>query len=946
MKSNINIFAIALLSSLSLPAMAQVKDSTAVDRFAAQTIDVGANVNFSREQSTAAVSVINEDELNRRSSTKLTNSILGQGLGLISLQNSNEYPALANPTFYVRGLQSLSGSSPLVIVDGVERSMNIISPYEVENVSILKDAAAVALYGYKGANGAIVVTTKRGKANSKSIKFSLDHSINFLANKPEFVDGYTYAQAMNEARANDGLTARYNANELEAFRTNSLPNIYANTDWVNETFRNHSVTNNLTGEFSGGSEKFRYYTMLNLIYDNGFVKEPNLNDGYSTNQKYVKGNMRINLDANITSSTLMKVSLLGYLSEQNLPGANASLWNLVYGIPSAAYPAINEDGTYGGSATWAGTVNPVAESQGAGYYKNHARGMYGDLTIRQDFSDLITKGLFAQLHVGYNNVNNIYENHSKTFVYKSHSMDLTRWDGGTVEDAMINTYTGGQDSELGTDANTNTFSRLLHFDASADYTGYWGNHSLYAQFKYDYEWSDQTGINETLYRQDLSLYGHYGFMNRYFADLALVYSGSNRLAPGSKWNFSPTLSAAWVINKEKFMQNVKWVNFLKLRASAGMINADYLPNDTWTYYVQQYTQSGGTYPFNSGWQSDFGRTSLDRMASQTLGHEKAYKYNIGIDATLFGGLDITAEGYWQRRSDIWVETDGKYTSMIGQDAPYEPDGKVKTYGFELGLDYNSSFGQVKYNIGGNFNYNRNKILEQDEEPRLYSNLVTTGDQLGQVYGLKAIGFFKDEADIAASPDQNFMQNVKPGDVKYEDINGDGVIDANDVVKIGYASTCPRIYYSLHLGLEYKGLGFYALFQGVGKYSGMLNTKSMFYPLVSNTTISQYYYDNRWTAETAATAKFPRLSSESNANNYRNSTLFLADRSFFKLRNLEVYYNLPKKLFANSKSISGVKVYVRGVDLFSIDHFDVLDPEQYGATSPLTRNVSAGVNVTF
>lgn len=241
-------------------------------------------------------------------------------------------------------------------------------------------------------------------------------------------------------------------------------------------------------------------------------------------------------------------------------------------------------------------------------------------------------------------------------------------------------------------------------------------------------------------------------------------------------------------------------------------------------------------------------------------------------------------------------------------------------------------------------YHRNKILEQDEEPRLYGNLVQTGNSLSQLYGYKAIGFFKDEADIASSPTQTFS-TVKPGDIKYEDVNGDGVIDANDLVKIGYSTVCPQIYYNLHLGLEYKGFGFYALFQGTGRYSAMLNTKSMFAPLVGNTTISNYYYENRWTSS-HTDAKFPRLSSESNSNNYRNNTVFLCDRSFFKLRNLELYYTLPQKLFANSKSIKGAKVYIRGVDLFSIDHFDVLDPEAYGASSPLTRNVSAGVSVTF
>ncbi len=934
-----NILVLVLLASLNLPAAAQ-KDTTTYKN---QPIDVGANVNFTREQSTASASVITDKSINRRSAINVSNSILGQGLGLISLQNSSSYSTLANPTFYVRGLQSLSGSSPLILVDGIERSMNMLVPEEVESVTVLKDAAALALYGYKGANGAILVTTKRGKSNLKEIKFTFDHCVNTFVNSPKFANAYTYANAMNEARTNDGLTPRYSNAELDAFKNGNLPDYYANTDWVDETFRNHSVTSKLTGEFSGGGNMFKYYAMLNLLYNNGFIKEPNTNDGYSTNQKYVKGNMRINLDINLTPTTLLKTNILGYLAETNLPGNNVNLWDMVYSIPSAAYPAVTGNETFGGNSTWAGTVNPVGESRGAGYYKNHTRGLMTDMTLRQSLNSWV-KGLSAQMRIGYDNINNIYENHSKKYIYTSKTLDLTKWDGGDVEDAMVNTYSGGAVSSLGSGANTNTFSRRLHFDVGADHNGVWGDHSLYSQLKWDYEFQDNNGINTTIYRQNFSLYEHYGYKQRYFADLALVESGSSRLASGSKWNFSPTLSAAWLISKESFMNDVNWVNFLKLRASAGLINADYLPGDSWTYYVQQYVQSGVTYPFNSGWASDFGSTSLDRMASSKLGHEKAYKYNLGIDATLFGGLDVTLEGYLNRRSDIWVATDGKYTAMIGQDAPYEPDGKVKTWGFELGLDYNSHVGDLKYNIGGNFSLNKSKILEQDEEPRLYANLVQTGNSLSQLYGLKAIGFFKDEADIAASPTQTFS-TVKPGDIKYEDVNGDNVIDANDVVKIGYSTACPEIYYSVHLGLEYKGFGIYALLQGTGRYSAMLNAKSMYAPLVGNTTISEYYYDNRWTADNQ-NAKFPRLSSESNANNYRYNTVFMADRSFLKLRNLELYYNFPETLFKNSKSVKGVKVYARGVDLFSIDHLAVSDPEAYGVSSPLTRNISAGVSVTF
>jgi hypothetical protein len=392
------------------------------------------------------------------------------------------------------------------------------------------------------------------------------------------------------------------------------------------------------------------------------------------------------------------------------------------------------------------------------------------------------------------------------------------------------------------------------------------------------------------------------------------------------------------------MEDINWVNFLKLRASAGIINADYLPGDNvWTYYAQQYATSGGTYPFDSGWNSDFGRTYLGQMATANPTHEKAYKFNIGIDAKLFGGLDVTFDYWMQSRKDIWVSAAGKYSDVLGMDAPYENAGKVNSHGLELGLDYNKTFGDVKFNIGGNFMLTKSKIKEQLEEPRMYDNLVQTGNRVDQIYGLEAIGFFTSEADIAASPVQTFS-TVKPGDIKYRDVNGDNIIDANDKVAIGYSTTCPEIFYNFHLGAEWKGLGIYAMFQGTGNYSAVLNTKSMYWPLVGNTNISQYAYDNRWTSSNQD-AKFPRLSSQSNANNYQTSTLWLANRSFMKLRNLEVYYNLPKSLLEATKIVNGAKLYVRGVDLFCIDKLDESDPEAYGI-NPLTKSIALGLSVTF
>lgn len=941
MKNNKNAVLMAM-ALLSLPASAQVKiDTIAPHRYAAQSIDVDANVNFSREQSTSAVSVITSESTNKRSAKNIGNSILGQGSGLISLQNSGNYAGI-NPTFYIRGMQSLDGNTPLFVVDGIERDIQYISAEEVESVSVLKDAAATALYGYKGANGVVLITTKRGKFNSKKIKVNLDHAINFMAHKPKFVDAQTYAKAMNEAYANDGFeNPRYTQEEVDAFGSGKYPYLYPNVNWVDETFRNHSVTNMLNASFTGGGEKFKYYALLDLQYDNGFVKNPDTHEGYSTNNKYVKGNLRMNMDMILSKNTTMKVNLLGVLAESNAPGNSAKLWDMVYGLPSAAFAVKGEDGKWGGNSTWAGTINPVAQSQDAGYSRNHNRGIYTDLTIRQELPAVL-KGLAVQGRIAYDHFSNIYENYSKTYVYGSPT--VVDWLDG--EPQLGKAFTGGSESDLGASISTNSFTRRFHADASADYQNTFGAHSIYSQLKYDYEFSDEFAINSTLYRQNISWYTHYGLLNRYFLDLALVESGSNRLAPGSKWALSPTVSAAWVLSKENFMKNLNWVDFLKLRASYGIIQTDILPESGWMYYVQQYQTTGGTYPFNSGFQSDFGRTYLDAIATSGLTREKAAKFNAGVDATLFGGLDFSFDGFYQRRSNIWVSTAGKYSSELGVDAPYEGDGIVDSWGWEASLDYNKQIGKVKFNIGANIDYYRSQIKEQDEAPKLYPNLVSTGHRVSQLFGYKAIGFFKDQADIDASKPQLLGSTPRPGDIKYEDVNGDGQIDTNDKTAIGYSTVAPEIYYNIHLGVEWKGLGIDAMFQGTGRYTGVLSTKSMYKPLVGNTTISQYYYDNRWTPETASTAKFPALSSTSNANNYNTNTLWMFDRSFFKLRNIEVYYNFPKAMLAKTKLLNAAKLYVRGVDLFSFDQLDESDPEVFGATNPLNRSIVAGLSVTF
>ncbi len=939
-----NILALSLLAGVCLPAAAQ-QDSTALtgNAFVDQTIEVGAEKTFTREQSTASVSVITRDNVDKRSAKNIGNSIIGQGNGLMSLDGTGTYFA-QNPTFYVRGLQSLSTSAPLILVDGVERDITVVAPEEVESVAILKDAAATALYGYKGANGAVLITTKRGKYKTNEMSVRYEHLINYQVDRPKFVNGATYASAMNEALANEGKAARYDANMMNAYQTGQYPFQYPSVNWVDETYRHHGVTNKVGVDFTGGGDRFRYYTAINLLSDKGFIKNFDANDGYSTQDKYVRGNLRINLDIDLTPTTMLKVNLAGILSEVSQPGSQANLWGNIYNLPSGVIPVKSEKGDWGGNATWPGTLNPVGLSQDAAYYKTHERGLFSDMTLTQDLSS-VTKGLGFFLKLGYDTYSTLYEDHSKTYVYGSYP---AVWNGNVMTKGEY--FQGGERTEMGKGAGNKSFIRRLTAAGGINYDRTFGDHYVYSQLKWDYDYQHTNGNNSSIYRQNWSWWSHYAYKGKYIAELAMALNGSSRLAPDTKWSFAPTLSAAWVASKENFLQNVKWLDFLKLRASFGLLNADYLPGDNmdvWTYYTQSYTISGASaYYFvdATAAQDIYGTTTLGTMATVSPTHEKVTKFNVGFDASLFKGLNVEFDYFFNHHYDIWCAGSGAYTSLIGFGAPYVNQGVVNHYGFDAAVDFTHNFGDVKVNIGANMTLAKSKIKDMAEEPRAYENLVQTGNPLSSTYGLIAEGLFTSQEEIDNSPRQTFS-TVRPGDIKYRDVNGDGIVDANDKVKIGYSTAAPELYYSFHLGAEYKGIGIDAMFQGVGRYTAILNTQGYYWGLINNSSLAQDVYDGRWSPENNnANAEYPRLSSESNANNYQTSTFWEKSRNYLKLRNIEVYYHLPASVLNPLKIVKNAKVYLRGTDLFTIDNIKNKDAAAYGATAPLTRSVVLGVAV--
>ena len=952
-----NIFMLTLLAGTTLPAMAQhdIVDSVA---YKDQKVDIGANRLFSREQSTGAVSVISNKDVNKRGARNIGNNILGSGSGLVSLDGSGLFHA-QNPTFYIRGIQSSSGSTPLIIVDGVERAIENVVAEDVESVQILKDAAATALYGYKGANGVLIVTTKHGDYNSKSITFSYDHVFSYLNNKPKMVDAATYASAVNEAYRNQGEASVYSDAVINAYKNGTNPLYYPNVNWADETFRDVSHNNRFNLEFKGGSNNFRYYTNVQLLTNKGFVKNFE-NDGYSTQNKYTRGTLRSNMDIDLGPKTKLHTHLYGLLTEQSQPGSQADLWSMIYQVPANAFPIKATSAVWGGNTQYT-TNNPVAQSQAAAYYKNHQRALYADLLLEQDLSS-ITEGLKGSAQLGYDTWSNVYENHSKTYRYSYYAVNNN---GDVVPDGEgALAAVEGSDSRMGTASNNDSWIRRCVWNLALNYDRTFAEkHNVYGQLKYDYEYNDQTGTNTSIYRHNISLFGHYGYDNRYLFDVAFVESASNRLAPGSKWAFSPTFSAAWNISNEAFMKNVKCIDFLKLRVSWGNKQLDVLPGDNvWTYYNQFYLMDAASYPFDATYTgTQWGNTYLGTAMSLSQGHEQSSKFNLGLDATLFGSLNLSADVYYQNRYDIWYSTAGSYSSVFGLDAPYENVGRITSKGFEFSADYSKKLNKnLTFSVGGSLTVNKTIVNRQAESPQLFANTSSTGKRYGQAFGYIANGFFQKSDDLDGNgiiseaemkqlgyPIQN-ATTIYPGDVKYVDLTGDDKIDSNDRQAIGYSTTAPDLYYNFHLGVEYKGFGVDAMFQGVGKWTGFKTTNGLYRSAVATNTLSQYLYENSWSAERGNTdqALFPRLSTVSNANNDVNSTLNMFDRSYLKLRYVEAYYYLPKTVLDKTNFIKNVKLYVRGTDLFTTDHLDQADAASYGTTQPLTKSLQLGAAVTF
>jgi len=923
---NIFIFSLLGFCLASMTANAQVQLS---DKHS-QTVDLGYGVESSEFLTTAAAYTITAEELGRTSAISLADALYGKLLGLTAVQNTGfKGEEGRGASFNIRGVQTTGETDILILVDGVERPIDRLTVQEVESVTVLKDAAAVALYGHEAVNGVLLVKTKRGRAGTGyNFKVGASRKIQFDPDYADMVSAYDYANALNIARVNDGNSVAYSEAELQKFLDGSDPFVYPSVNWKDEVFKNTANETNAYISMTGGTDNVQYYSQLDYTDARGLYAHPD-QGSWNSQLMYSKANIRTNVDFHVTKSTRVKTNILALFMETNgVPNLNSNdAWWHLYKVPALAFPIMTQNGVWGGSQTY-GDYNLLAKASGTGFTKTHQRQIWADITLEQDL-DFLLKGLQFYAGGSYDNASNTIENRTKGYQYGWNYYDasgqMQEAVMGTIEDKLV--FNHWVDSQW----RVGTMKTGLKYAAKLN-----NGDNFAANLNYNMKSEVRDGQSNTWYRQNVALAAHYDHADKFMADLVLAANGSNRSYP-AKWAFSPTLALGYIYadNTDGFL------NYGKLRASAGIQHTDYVPQAG--LWLAQWNGSHGEFCYGQNFASSWG-AFLTQFPTTDFRQEAAYKANLGTDLRIANCLDFVADVFYQQIRNILVSAASLNSSVVGIQSSYDDKGVVASYGAELGLRFAKTFANgLNVNANGFVTYSRNEILEWIETP-VYPNMSVIGTPADAARGLVALGFFESQEDIDNSPLQQFGQ-VKVGDIKYKDVNGDKVINENDAVALDYGTAFPSMNYSFSFGVEYKGLGINATFQGAGnQIKNLRYVDGVWGALSDNRNMSQEYYKNCFDIA-GADALYPRLSTTNVANNAQESTLWYRNVSWLKLRDCELYYRLPASLLKHAK-ISDTKIFVQGQNLLTFDNIPAMDAENLNTGYPVMKAVTFGLSVVF
>lgn len=836
-------------------------------------------------------------------------------------------------------LISARGQSPVAIVDGVERDLYSIDPEAIESVTIQKDALSNMFLGMRSSRGALIITTKNPDAKggfhlSLTGKFGISSA---LKSGPNPLSAYQYAYLLNEALLNDGKSPLYTYDDFEAYRNGTSPYLHPDVNWKDAIMNNSTTSQAYNLNVTGGGRVAQYFVSLGYYSENGLFKTSDANS-YNTNFKYNRYLITSKVNINVTDEFKVSMSLMGRIEEGNQPGGisgtgYSDLLSNVWQTPNNAYPVLNPNGTYGGNASY--TQNLYAQTTGSGYISSNTRDVVGTINLKYDFDKLV-----RGLSVGA--TGNI-SSQVRNAIVRTKQAQVFQYSITQQGNEAYDKY-GDVSSQTNSYRSVSTY-QYMYGKMYVDWERQFGMHGVKASL-----WGDtRTILNNydlPMIPSNIGQKVEYNYDNKYFAQAAVTESYYNRYDNGRRWGTFWAVGLGWDISKEKFMEASK-IDQLKLRATYGH-TGNGIDNAGYFSYLKRYNEDGGFWYSNGTSMSNGGSVSeISPLANTLLTWEKGRKVNVGLDLTLLKNrLTLSADYYNDYYYDI-LQSRGKSIELLGIAYPAENIGKTRYYGLETQLSWQDHIGKVNYYVSANWSMEQNKRLFMDEQYVPYDYLKMTGQPTGTIYGLVATGFLtaKDIAD--GYPVMNGFNNIQAGDVKYKDMNGDGEINEFDRTVIG--GDKPTCYFGIDLGFEWKGLEVTALIQGAYNRDLYNSDRTLLEGFqVIGQSYGQAYTNllNRWTPETAT---YPRLTAGGNMYNYGNnwnSSLFVQNGNYIRLKNATVSYKLPENFCRNYLGGLRVKIFVQGQNLLTWSRTRLQDPEVTFTSYPLQRTITTGINLNF
>ena len=908
-------------------------------------------------------------------SASLTTTLAGRLAGVVAVQRTGE-PGKDAADIWIRGISTPNTSSPLVLVDGVERSFNDIDPEDIESLTTLKDASATAVYGVRGANGVILIKTKPGKVGKPTVSADYYESFTRFTKMVDLADGITYMNAANEAMRNDGIATKYTEDQIRNTIAGKDPYLYPNVDWLKEIFNDWGHNRRVNVNVRGGSEKVAYYASVSYFNETGMTVTDKNIDTYDSKMKYSRYNFTTNLNIDVTPTTKVEIGAQGYLGEGNYPAiSSADLYNAAMSISPVEYPKmffVNGEAYVPGTSTNNNFNNPYSQATRRGYDNLTKNQIYSNLRVTQNL-DMLTKGLkltamyafdvYNEIHVHQDRAESTYNFLDTSVPYDMNGQPILQ---RIYEGSNVLSY------KQETSGNKKTYLEAsLNYDRTFN-----DDHRVSALFLFNQQSKllyPKGTLEDAIPYRMMGIAGRatYSWKDRYFAEFNIGYNGAENFSPKHRFGTFPAFGVGWVVSNEKFWQPLsKAVSFLKIRYTDGKVGNSEVSDRRFMYLDQMKENGDYGYKFGPNGTKWSGYETVN-MAVDLI-WEESRKQDLGIDLKLFNDdLSIVFDLFKERRENILLKREHSIPSFLGYNtsAPYGNIGIIENKGFDGTIEYNKRINKDwVIALRGNVTFNKDKWIQGELPEQKYEWMNQYGHNINGVKGYVAEGLFTQaeiddmarweslsDANKAITPKPFASQfgTVKAGDIKYKDLNNDGQIDAYDQTYISRGDV-PTTVYGFGFTVGWKDLSVGMMFQGVAGAERVLNGSSV-NPFNGGGGSGNLYSNigDRWTEENPdQNAFYPRLSygseTTSNINNFQKSTWWVRNMNFLRLKTLQISYNLPKP-WVNKVHLKNAAVYVMGTNLFTLSRFKLWDPElntDNGASYPNTTSYSVGINFTF